>query len=320
MQSVSSVHLNPLRYTVSIMSHVLGSAASIFTALCWAIGPICFAGAGRRIGPSKVAIIRILAAILLLTITLAIYIPFNHIRHFNLNPAIIGFLTVSGIVGMGIGDLLGYRAYVKIGAQHTTQIFMLAPLFSAVLAWIFLGEHLAVSVMAGAGLVLAGTWYTISIASNNGSDQLGWLSDGILSAIGASICTGIGAVTSRQAFLHIHPPDPIIATWVRVGSAAVFLSLWGYLIPANRLKISDLSDRYIQLRVAIGSMAGPFLGMIGFMFSLSQIPTGLVSTLTSISPLFVIAILGVRHRKMPSLGVIAASLVAFIGVVMIVYK
>jgi len=54
------------------------------------------------------------------------------------HPALM--LSLSGIVGLFMGDLLLFQSFVWMGPRLTMLVYTVSPALTAVLAWFFLGE------------------------------------------------------------------------------------------------------------------------------------------------------------------------------------
>ena len=69
-------------------------------------------------------------------------------------------LLFLGILGTAAGFSLYYRAITKIGAPRSGVFINLVPLFSIVLAWLFLGETVNISVLIGGTILMSGVYLT----------------------------------------------------------------------------------------------------------------------------------------------------------------
>lgn len=69
-------------------------------------------------------------------------------------------LLFLGILGTAAGFSLYYRAITRIGAPRSGVFINLVPLFSIVLAWMFLGETVNISVLIGGTILMSGVYLT----------------------------------------------------------------------------------------------------------------------------------------------------------------
>ena len=67
----------------------------------------------------------------------------------------VGYL---GVVASGLAYFLWVRGIERLGSARTGVYMYLQPVIAVGLGWAFLGETLGVGTVAGAALVLVGTW------------------------------------------------------------------------------------------------------------------------------------------------------------------
>jgi drug/metabolite transporter (DMT)-like permease len=72
-------------------------------------------------------------------------------------------MVASGLIGVGIGQSLFYRAVPVIGVATSTSIGLLIPLAAAVISWLAFGERLAGIQIAGGLVLIAGSWIVIRL-------------------------------------------------------------------------------------------------------------------------------------------------------------
>ena len=178
--------------------------------------------------------------------------------------------------------------------------------------------------MLGIGVVISAVAYAIYIERKAEGDlrrEPGQVSSrGVVNAFLAAICMGFGAVLTRQAFTSQPDLSALAATTVRVGSAAVVLWMIP-LVTGDVIRVaSDLKDRHIRSRIAIGTIAGPLLGMTCYVAALKYAKAGTVSTLASMSPIMIIPLVAWRYKTRVRKRAIAAALVAIAGVALITWK
>ncbi|MDR3710942.1 MAG: DMT family transporter [Capsulimonadaceae bacterium] len=301
-------------------STTLGASLALATAAFWAISPFCFASASRKIGSMAVAVLRVVIAMFLLAVVLSVRVWLTK-SPIHFPGAMAMTLTIaSGIIGMGLGDLMGYEAFLVAGVQRTTLISTLAPVAAVIAAWLGFGETLGVRELAGIALVIAGTAFALDGRYDAKESRAAPDRKGILLAVGSAVCMGLGAVTVRWAYHYEPRLDPVVATTLRVASAAVFLTAISPLLRCNLTHAARTAGGHTWSRIVMGTLAGPFGGMLCYVTALSLISAGLCSALASASPLFVLAIAALRFRKAPTPLALFASVIAVIGVVVLMVK
>src|SRR5678810_933531 len=138
-----------------------------------------------------------------------------------------------------------------------------------------------------------------------------------MAAIAGAALGAVGSVMMRAAYRADPLLHPVAATAVRVGSATV--GLWVYPLMRREVgkALAALRDRRAMSRVAYGGMTGPYLGMMAYVGALQHLGAGLVTTLISLSALFILPISAIRHRARIGPAAIAAAFLAVAGVALI---
>jgi drug/metabolite transporter (DMT)-like permease len=147
---------------------------------------------------------------------------------------------------------------------------------------------------------------------------------GVAFGVGSAICIALGAVFARKAFLALaadgRPLDPIVATVVRVVTAAGIFWLLPIFTGGVREVVGFMREGSVRRRMLIGTGCGAISGMVCYLAALRHAPAGLVSTLVSTSTLVVIPLTALRYRTRVPWDVTLAATVAVIGVGMISWK
>lgn len=262
----------------------LGEAAALATAICWTVTAICFESAGRRVGSLAVNFIRLIIAFILL----GIFTLFSRGMFLPLDATASNWLWLlaSGMVGFVIGDLFLFQAYVEIGSRISLLIMSAVPPITAIAGYFIMGERL--TPLSIAGMLIAVCGIAIVILSRNTEEkriQLSHPAKGVAYAFIGALGQAFGLVFSK---LGMGTYNPFAATQIRViaaiaGFAAVITlsKNWGKLHDAMK----DCSAlKYISL----GAVFGPFLGVSLSLLAVQYTETGIVSTITSISPILII--------------------------------
>ena len=159
-------------------------------------GSTFFTLAGRRVGASVVSRSRLLIATLL---ALAVHwMTRGTILPHALSWEAWGWLALSGVIGLALGDSLLFRAFVAIGPAKTMLIFALAPAMAALFSWIFIGEVLKWLEMVGMATTLVGiVWVVAAPEQHTSEGARNSYALGVLFAVGGTIGQAIGLVTAK---------------------------------------------------------------------------------------------------------------------------
>lgn len=296
------------------MNPLLGVGFGLTVAVFWALSPIAHAAAGRRIGAFPTLLWRsVLASLLLIGTVLVAGSPFPR------GDAAVT-MSVSGLTGVGIGDVLIYEAFVTLGPRRSVQLLALGPVFAFLIAWLALGETVVPVALAGAALVLGASAAAVWIerrAVPTGAEPGRVTTRGVVCAIGGAALLGVGAVLARRAYLLDPGMDPLMGAAIRVLSASAMLWIWPLARGDVPRLVRLLADRVALNRILIGTLLGPYLGMLAYVAAFQHLEAGLVLTLVSLSPLVILPAVAWRYRSRIGTEVILAAAAAVAGVALI---
>ena len=116
-----------------------GQISALIAALLWSVSSFVFTDATKRIGMVQLNISRMILACVLLLITF----PFLNINY-DLSFWQITLLTISGFIGLVIGDSALFKSFAEIGPRISMLIMSLNPAIAAIIAYFVLGESLSI--------------------------------------------------------------------------------------------------------------------------------------------------------------------------------
>jgi drug/metabolite transporter (DMT)-like permease len=311
-----------------MQSNNLGLVLALSASVFWTVTPIFLASAGRRIGAYHVNILRLgMSGAALALIACAYLICNGSGASFQVPASAFIWLTLSGFTGLVLGDTLYIYALTTLGPRRTTLTITLAPIVPVVIAWIFIGEKLAWPVLAGIALIIGGITFTTAYEgalestpeleakhAEPGSFSI----KGLAIAIGGTLFHGSGAVMARQAFLSAPEIDPIMATAIRVASSAVIMCIFAFFTGRLFKAVRQLHSPPVLLRVAMGTLSGPVIGMIFYISAFKYTAAGIVTTLSGLSPILILPVIAFRYRVKIGKEALIGTLCAMAGVALMV--
>ena len=312
-----------------MLQNYSGELAALLTAVFWTITALAFESASRRVGSLTVNLLRMVLAFTFLGILSLIrtggILPSGASAHNWI------WLSVSGLVGFVIGDLMLFRSYVVMSARISMLIMSLAPPIAAIVGYFVLGETLSYTSIAGMVVVFSGIALVVLTrgARKESSDsegtgnkrerriKLSYPIKGILLALGGATGQGAGLVLSKYGMQDY---DVFASTQIRIitgfiGFALIFTLTrrWSKLIPA-------LKDGKGMARLTLGSVFGPFLGVSFSLIAVRHTSAGIASSLMSIVPVLIIPpAIFLFHEKVTLKEVIGA-LLTICGVILFFVK
>ncbi|MEM2869484.1 MAG: DMT family transporter [Thermoplasmata archaeon] len=294
-----------------------GEGAALAASVLWTFTSLAFTVASRRIGPFAVNMWRMLFASGLLLI--------SHIAILGSPaPAANGaqwlYLSLSGVIGLAIGDLGYFASLMIIGPRRGTLLMAINPIFSVVLGIFALRELLSAWTIAGIALTLAGvSWVILEREENSFEPALSRRQKalGVMAGVVGSAGQGVGLVLSKYGMINASdtgPLSPLSASLIRMLAATIFFALFVSLTGRLGKMREALGDRKGMGMTAAGTLIGPFLGVWISMVAVANADAGVAATLMSLMPVFVIPVVWVVYGQRTSARGILGALVAFSGV------
>ena len=266
-----------------MQSHI-GEIAALITAICWALNGIAFESAGKKIGSLSLSYIRLYIAFVLLCITAyfmrGIALPLDA----DLNNWI--WLSLSGIIGFVLGDIFLFQAYIEIGSRISLLIMSAAPPLTALISFFILGERISALGLLGIFITMIGIGLVI-LSKNQGGSKVEFnrpVKGLIYASIGA-LGQALGLIFSKKG---MGTYDPLAATQIRIIAAALVLTV---LITKNKKWseiLESMKNKSAMPALVAGSIFGPFVGVAFSLLAVKYTATGIVSSISSISPILVI--------------------------------
>lgn len=295
-----------------LQSH-LGELAALGTAVCWTVTAVYFEAAGKKVGSLSVNLIRLIIAFILLSVftaaTRGMALPLDA------TGANWFWLLISGMIGFVIGDLFLFQAYVEIGSRISLLIMSAVPPITAITGFLLMGERITLLAIAGMLITVAGI--AMVILSRNPDDRkfkLSHSAKGLTYAFIGALGQAFGLVFSK---LGMGDYNPFAATQIRaIAATAGFVAVitvsrkWGEIFAA-------IKDFKAMKYITMGSIFGPFLGVSLSLLAVQHTATGIVSTITSISPIIIIpaSIMIFKERVLPK--EILGAFISIAGVAML---
>jgi drug/metabolite transporter (DMT)-like permease len=301
------------------MTPSLGEIAALFTAMCYSASSVFFTMAGRKFGPLVTNRLRLVFAVLFLVT--AHWIVFGVPIPSNAEAERWIWLGSSGIIGLVIGDLFLFQAYITLGPRLGLLFLSLSPALTTLLAWIFLGETLSTGNIFGIILTLAGlAWVVLEsnptgktrIDTNPGIDQKVFIK-GILAGLIAAAGQSVGMVLAKNGLTGNFPA--LSANVIRMSVA--FLALWVVTIIQGQvittvLRVTD--QRHGLFYVLGGSFFGPLIGVSLSLYAIQNINLGIASTIIALPPIFLLPIGHFIFKERITWRAVVGTLIAVTGV------
>ena len=210
-----------------------------------------------------------------------------------------GWMLLSGLVGYVIGDFCLFQCYIIIGSRYGQLFMTLAPLAAALMAWITLGQQMnGISIIAML-VTLLGISISVLGRGEHHKVSLKLPLNGVLFAIGASVCQGVGLVLSKIGMDHYEAsmmaeagmPEwlvPFSANFYRCIAGIIGFSLLLYFRQGMAPLREAMHDKKGLSVATATTIFGPFVGVGFSLMAVQYTAAGIASTLMAMTPIIIL--------------------------------
>jgi Predicted membrane protein len=238
-------------------------------------------------------------------------------------------LVGSSLAGIVIASTTYFAAIYTAGPRVTALLFSLASPFALLFGYVALGETITARQGLGVVLILAGIMIAIGVRRRRPAPMIP-LADGepieapappaptpsllgIMLGVITALGQALGSLLARPAMAA--GVEPFTAMAVRSGFAV--LVFWALLaLPAMRRETGPFRPKDLGLAVT-AAFFGTTLGMSLLMAALAEGDVGIVSTLSSMTPIVILPMVWLRSGKMPRPHAWAGAALAIVGTALI---
>lgn len=292
----------------------IGEIAALLTSVCFSITAVIFAQASRQVGAPITNRIRlVIALIYLMGINLVL---FGQPLPLDAGPERWVWLSLSGIIGLALGDLFLFRAYADIGPRLGMLLMSLAPVIGAVVAWVFFGETLRLGQIAGIAITLIGIAWVITARPTNGAAQQGAHGRGIVFGVLAATGQAVGLVLSKQGMTGGFSPFAGNAIRMLAAAGVFWLITFAQRQAGETVYTAQTHPNALKW-LALGAFIGPVLGVSASLLAVQHAEIGVASTLMALPPVFLLPISYFVFKERFGWQTIAGTFVAMAGVALL---
>lgn len=312
--------------------------ASFLAAFFFALNATCASHSVRTFGVARANLGRLVLAVVVLG-------AFAHSVGQGFASASTGWFLLSGVIGMGLGDLGGYAALPHLGSRLTVLMTQcLAAPLAALGEWLWLDTRLTAAQLAWGAVILLGVAFAL-VPTRHSPPRVRVRPIGFLLGFIAACGQGFGALVSRKgveiataAGEATHQATfGINAAYHRILAGLVFTALWFLLVrQLARLgsaptlqRTAAAFDRPPDTSANAGTgpaarrrgwmwmlangIAGPVLGVACYQWALATTPSGIVLPIAATTPLLAIPIAFWLEGDRPSRRSLIGGVIAVAG-------
>lgn len=240
-----------------------------------------------------------------------------------LTPTRLGWMAISGVVGISLGDSALFGAMNALGPRRTGVLFATHALFSAALGYLILGERLGAQAYWTALVTVGGVMVAVAWGRRS-SDVHAWEPEGNSArgmglALVAALCQALGAMLAKPALQGDDGLNPVLGLAIRVSAA--WLALWLMWLLHRRAHRAHHPVNFTVIRqTAVSGWVGMGIGMGLLLWALSLGSVGAVGVLSSVTPVLVLPLLWWKFGRIPAWGAWIGAALAVAGTALMVTR
>lgn len=291
--------------------------AAILTTVFFSLSAVFAHRSIRRVGATRANLGRLLVALVCLGL-------YAHTAGGGFSGAGRTWFLLSGLVGMGLGDLAAFAAFPLIGSRLTVLLTQCLAVPIAILAErVWLGTGLTGPQLTWGAVILAGVAVAL-LPSRSNPPRVPLRAMGFVWGLLAAAGQGLGAVLSRKAneltALAGQPIDGITAAYQRIaGGLVITVVFFAVRSLIARRKTADAPVLRPTLRdhlwIPANALCGAVIGVSFYQWSLATTPSGLVLPIVACTPLVIVPLSYWLEGERPTRRSLLGGVIAVAGVV-----
>lgn len=271
----------------------IGEMISIGVAFSWTATALLSEFGSKRLGNLTLNVLR-MALALLFSLPLFAVVTGNPLPA-GASAEAAGWMLLSGLVGYVIGDFCLFQCYIIIGSRFGQLFMTLAPLSAALMAWVTLGQQMTGMSILAMFVTLFGIGISVLGRGEHHKVSLKLPLNGVLFAIGAAMCQGIGLVLSKIGMdryeISADMPSwlvPFSANFYRCIAGIVGFALLMYFREGMTHLSEALHDKKGMTAALATTIFGPFIGVGFSLMAVQYTAAGIASTLMAMTPIIIL--------------------------------
>ena len=288
---------------------ITGELIALGVAVCWTFTVLSFEYAGKRVGSMSVNYIRLVLGLLLLSIFT--FFLRGIILPIDASVYTWTWLSISGFIGMMIGDLFLFQSFIDVGGRVSMVIMLLSPPLSAIFGYVILGEILSPIDLFGMVITISAVMFVIAMKRSNNQETHPHVIRGIIFAFIGALGQALGLILSKKGMGDY---NAFAATQIRLIAALIGFTVLFLIRKEFKNVFHALKDKKALQVITIGSFFGPFLGVALSLLAMQYTQVGVTATIQQINVILIIPFSVILFKDKVNIYEVLGSVVAFVGV------
>lgn len=286
---------------------IKGEFFALFTAISWTFSSLTFGKISKEYDTQVANFLRVTIG----TIMVGFVCLFGS-RHLFLPTDVtwenLKIISLSGFIGMFLGDLFLFKAYNMIGARVTMLIMALSPIIVSVIDFLFLGVTLF-PIQIFAILITCLGIILVIFKTEDKKISLGFSVKGLFYAFLATLGQSLGVILTK---LGSTTYDSLATSQIRLGVAIFFFGAVVLYEGKARETIKMVASKRALSLLLIGTFFSVF-GIAALIEAFKSANASIASTISSTSPIIMIPCSILFYKEKIRKNEIIGAIISVVG-------
>jgi drug/metabolite transporter (DMT)-like permease len=226
-----------------------------------------------------------------------------------------GMMTLSGVIGFFLCDLVLFRSYVLIGARLAQLMLCGSPIIAAVFGRLISGDAERLGWIEGVCMIAALAGVAIVIGQKRADEthaERKQFRAGVMMAMAGAVLYALSlplAKSGKAAQEGEVVLGGLEANLIRIAGGMVLFFVFVPLTGRTKDTLRAMKDRGAMWVMLLGAVAGPVMGVTALMAATEYLQSGIVATITAMVPVTIIPVaIWIRKEKVTWLAVLGSLL------------
>lgn len=286
---------------------IKGEFFALFTAISWTFSSLTFGKISKEYDTQVANFLRVTIG----TIMIGFVCLFGS-RHLFLPTDVtwenLKIISLSGFIGMFLGDLFLFKAYNMIGARVTMLIMALSPIIVSIIDFLFLGVTLF-PIQIFAILITCLGIILVIFKTEDKKISLGFSVKGLFYAFLATLGQSLGVILTK---LGSTTYDSLATSQIRLGVAIFFFGAVVLYEGKARETIKMITSKRALSLLLIGTFFSVF-GIAALIEAFKSANASIASTISSTSPIIMIPCSILFYKEKIRKNEIIGAIISVVG-------
>lgn len=286
---------------------IKGEFFALFTAISWTFSSLTFGKISKEYDTQVANFLRVTIG----TIMVGFVCLFGS-RHLFLPTDVtwenLKIISLSGFIGMFLGDLFLFKAYNMIGARVTMLVYALSPIIVSIIDFLFLGVTLYPMQIFAIIITCLGIILVI-FKTEDKKISLGFSVKGLFYAFLATLGQSLGVILTK---LGSTAYDSLATSQIRLGVAIFFFGAVVLYEGKARETIKMITSKRALSLLLIGTFFSVF-GVAALIEAFKSANASISSTISSTSPIIMIPCSILFYKEKIRKNEIIGAIISVVG-------